>query len=187
MSEEADDTPPELRRPYPPDQRTGEEATTPGSNPPEELTIEELQEQLAAEQERADAERAEKEYHIERASQMEEAARRHTSELAQAKGEIAQMGDTIQGLFRSTATSWDGSVHIAMTAWQVTRDMDGFVRFLKGPTRNWWPYIIFGAGILIASIILVEVPYIAKSPTDLALVVLVVGFFFLIAYWQSRR
>lgn len=85
------------------------------------------------------------------------------------------------------STSWDGAVELTTTAYGVRRDLEGALGFLKGPNRNLWPYIIFAAGVLIAGIILVEVPYISKSPVDIALIVFILLVFFLTAYWQSKR
>jgi hypothetical protein len=158
-----------------------------GPVPPAEPTVAELAKQLEEQKSRNAALAQEKEVYRTRASEMEEVARRHTAELSQSKGEIAQMGDTIQGLFRGKSSSWTGSVQIAMLAWRLNRDMDGFVAFLRGPQKNWWPYIIFGSIFAVLVIAVVELPYIEGNPLDIAAIVLIVAVLLLIGFLQSRN
>jgi outer membrane murein-binding lipoprotein Lpp len=182
---EDDDIPPELRRPLPPDEKAEDDATPPGSTPPEP-TVDELKAKVAELREKWEAAEQEKQVYADRASELMDSARAKESLLAQAGSEIAQKDDRIEGMSRGLASVSNAAVHLAMTAWSVTRDMDGFVAFLRGPTKNYWPYIIFVGVFIVLVVTVVELPYIQQNPVTLMFVVLIIGFLLFVGVWQSR-
>ncbi len=160
---------------------SGGPAGSPKSTPPAKTEREkELEQRLQAAVEETAIMR-------ERASEFQETARRDKSEVAKLKVENTHLKDEIVGTHRGLRTRFQSHIALLLLAMSITHSYDGAYDFLNGPKVNRWPYIIFGTGILVVLLLIVEVPYIKGSSVGIALAGLAIASLFLLALVQMRR